>query len=147
MTIGTLDGANIEMAQECGAENIFMFGLSAEKISQLKNEGYNPNQYIEKYPLLKEIINLIRSDFFSPSERGIFEPIIQSLITQDPFFVCADFSAYLEAQNKATKSYCAKPGWISKSIVNTATSGKFSSDRTIQEYATQIWHAPFKPSE
>ncbi len=147
LTIGTLDGANIEMAQECGAENIFMFGLSAEKISQLKNEGYNPNQYIEKYPLLKEIINLIRSDFFSPSERGIFEPIIQSLITQDPFFVCADFSAYLEAQNKATKSYCAKPGWISKSIVNTATSGKFSSDRTIQEYATQIWHAPFKPSE
>jgi len=96
---------------------------------------------------LKEMIDLIRSDFFSRDERGIFEPIVQSLTTQDQFFVCADFTAYLETQDKVSKAYRDRAGWISKSIMNTATSGKFSSDRTIQEYAAQIWHVPSKSKD
>ncbi|MDD5496594.1 MAG: glycogen/starch/alpha-glucan phosphorylase, partial [Candidatus Omnitrophica bacterium] len=99
LTIGTFDGANIEISKAVGKDNIFIFGLKAEEILQIKAKGYNPQEYIERSPALKEIINLMRSNFFSHIEPGIFEPIIQSLTTVDQFFVCADFDSYCAMQN------------------------------------------------
>ncbi|MBD3379212.1 MAG: glycogen/starch/alpha-glucan family phosphorylase, partial [Candidatus Omnitrophica bacterium] len=139
VTIGTLDGANIEIAQEVGEENIFIFGLKAEEVSQLRAAGYRPSEYLKRSPLLREVFALIREDFFSQFEPGIFESLCNSLLWNDNYLVFADFEAYLEAQDKVDMAYTDRGGWIRKSILNTAASGKFSSDRTIAEYARHIW--------
>ncbi|MCP4650793.1 MAG: glycogen/starch/alpha-glucan phosphorylase [PVC group bacterium] len=139
LTIGTLDGANIEMAREVGKENMFIFGLQAKQVEQLKIEGYSPCDYIEKAPMLKEIIHLIQSNFFSPVEQGIFEPIVRNLLDIDPFFVCADFDSYCAMQDQVSSVYRNTEEWTKRSIINVAKSGKFSSDRTIHQYAQEIW--------
>ncbi|MDD5496570.1 MAG: glycogen/starch/alpha-glucan phosphorylase, partial [Candidatus Omnitrophica bacterium] len=144
LTIGTFDGANIEISKAVGKDNIFIFGLKAEEILQIKAKGYNPQEYIERSPALKEIINLMRSNFFSHIEPGIFEPIIQSLTTVDQFFVCADFDSYCAMQNVVSKAYDNAETWTKKAILNTAKSGYFSGDRTIEEYAKDIWGVPVK---
>jgi len=142
LTIGTHDGANIEMAEALGEENIFMFGLKANEIQQLKNTGYVPQDYINRYPILKEIMGLIKKDFFSPNEHGIFKPLLESLLEKDPFFICADFDAYCAMQEKVSALYLQKGQWTKRSIINTAKSGRFSSDRAVTEYADDIWKVP-----
>lgn len=142
LTIGTLDGANIEIAQKVGDENIFIFGLKAHEVEALKNKGYHPQQYIEKNPMLKEIFKLIQSGFFSPHEVKLFAPIVQSLTQYDPYLVCADFESYCQTQDQVSKMYLNADEWSKRSIINVAQSGFFSSDRTIREYAKEVWNVP-----
>lgn len=146
LTIGTYDGANIEIAESVGIDNIFLFGLRVNEIEELKRKGYDPQEYINRSPVLKEIIYLIQSNFFSPVDYNLFGPIIDSLISLDQYFICADFPLYCQTQGKVSELYGNKQDWIKKSIINVAKSGKFSSDRTIREYANEIWKVPFNPA-
>jgi glycogen phosphorylase len=143
LTIGTLDGANVEMVEEVGKDNIFIFGHKTEEIEALRRRGYNPQEFINRSPALKEVFNLIRSNFFSPVDFGLFDPIANSLMSGDYFFVCADFDQYCDMQDIVSSNYLNKTDWTRKSILNVSRSGKFSSDRTIEEYARDIWHVPF----
>lgn len=139
LTIGTLDGANIEIKQEVGDDNIFIFGLTDEEIKDLKH-NYNPMNWYQKDPKLKRVIDLIAEGYFSRNEPGLFKPIIDSLLFQgDNFFILADFNAYLECQRIVSEAYLDYESWTKKSIINVANMGKFSSDRTIEEYARDIW--------
>ena len=142
LTVGTHDGANIEIAEEVGADNIFMFGLKAHEAQELKNRGYDPNFFIQQSPHLKEILSMMRNNFFSPMEPGIFEPLVNNLMFSDPFLVCADFESYCAVQDRISEEYQDQDKWTEKAILNVAKSGKFSSDRTIAEYAKDIWNIP-----
>ncbi|HNX68972.1 MAG TPA: glycogen/starch/alpha-glucan phosphorylase [Candidatus Omnitrophota bacterium] len=142
LTVGTYDGANIEIAAEVGEENIFMFGLKAPEVLELKNRGYDPNEFIRKSPRLGEILQMIRNNFFSPMEPGIFDPLVNNLTGSDPYLVCADFDAYCAMQGRISEEYQDQDKWTEKAILNVAKSGKFSSDRTIEEYARDIWNVP-----
>ncbi len=144
LTIGTLDGANVEMAEEVGRDNIFIFGLEAADILDLRSQGYDPRRFIENSPVLKEVIDLIQSNFFSPVEFGCFSPITNNMLYTDYFLVCADFDAYCRMQEAVSKAYKRNSDWTEKCIINVAKSGKFSSDRTIKEYAKEIWNVPYK---
>jgi len=139
VTIGTLDGANIEIADEVGRDNIFIFGLTADKIVELKSAGYQPGKYLKKNPVLSDVIDLIRDDFFSPNEPGIFSPLVKSLVSSDEYMIFADFDDYLKKQNIASEAFADRDGWTRRSILNTANAGNFSSDRTIRQYAREIW--------
>lgn len=142
LTVGTLDGANIEIAEAVGRENIFTFGLNAQEVLALRAGGYDPGSAIEKSPVLKEIFRMIRSNFFSHLEPRIFDPLVASLVQSDSFLVCADFEAYCAIQDVISKNYQNQGDWMRKAIINVAKSGKFSSDRTIAEYAQNIWDIP-----
>ena len=142
LTIGTWDGANIEIKDAVGEENMFLFGLRNVDVQQLKQSGYHPKTYIHRSPLLHEVFGLIQSNFFCPLESGLFDPIIKSLLTSDPFLVCADFDEYVVAQERASAAYADQESWTEKSIINVANAGRFSSDRTIAEYARDIWGVP-----
>ncbi|MBN1522476.1 MAG: glycogen/starch/alpha-glucan phosphorylase [Candidatus Aureabacteria bacterium] len=139
LTIGTLDGANIEMAEEVGKDNIFIFGLKTDEIQSLRQNGYNPNDFVDRSQELKDVIRLVRSNFFSHISPGLFDPIVNILLGRDPFFVCADFESYCKMQDRVSEEYREQEEWTKKSIINVAKSGKFSSDRTIKEYAEDIW--------
>jgi starch phosphorylase len=139
LTIGTLDGANIEMAEEAGADNIFIFGLKTEEVRKLKEAGYRPQDFIRNSPMLSEIMELIRQNVLSPHQPDLFRPILDSLSGLDPYLICADFEAYCAMQERVSAEYQKRDAWVTKSILNTARSGKFSSDRTIREYAKDIW--------
>jgi starch phosphorylase len=146
MTIGTMDGANIEMWEEVGDENIFIFGLRAHEVDELHARGYNPNSYYDKSPNLKRVIDLISCGFFSPEEPGLFTPLIDTLLRHgDKYMIMADFDSYVASQEKASTAFRDVDRWTNMSIHNVANMGKFSSDRTIKEYANDIWHA--KPLE
>ncbi len=142
LTIGTLDGANIEIAKAVGQDNIFTFGLKADEIQTLRARGYNPMSYINASPHLQEIFDLIQSNFLSHIEFGLFDPIVRSLTQLDYFFICADFDSYYKTQEAVAEAYKNKTEWTKKSITNVAKAGKFSSDRTIREYANDIWNVP-----
>ncbi|UCF65909.1 MAG: glycogen/starch/alpha-glucan phosphorylase [bacterium] len=140
LTIGTLDGANIEIQDEVGKENIFIFGLTAAEVQELRETGYNPGDFYEKNPELRKAIDMIQSGYFSPSEPTLFQPIIDSLFKgNDYYLVLADYEAYIKCQEKVTKIYKDQRRWTKMSIINVARVGKFSSDRTIMEYAKDIW--------
>jgi glycogen phosphorylase len=139
VTIGTWDGANIEIAEAVGPENIFIFGLKSNEVEELKRKGYNPKKYIKNNPSLKKIMRLIKEDFFSKGEAGIFRPLYDSLVHGDNFMVLADFEEYVKKQEEVSNSYADQENWTKKSIINTARSGRFSSDRTVKEYADEIW--------
>ncbi len=141
LTIGTLDGANVEIRQQVGAETFFLFGLNVQQVSELKASGYNPRQYYEMNPVLKETIDQIGSGMFSDGNRDLFRPIVDSLLNQDTYLVLADFQAYLECQHKVDKAYRDQEHWTRMSILNVARMGKFSSDRSIREYCGNIWSA------
>jgi glycogen phosphorylase len=145
LTIGTLDGANVEIRQEVGAENFFLFGLTVEQVFQLKAGGYNPRQYYEMNPVLHETIDQIASGMFSSGNRDLFKPIVDSLLYQDTYMVLADFQSYLECQYKVDRAFRDSERWTRMSILNVARMGKFSSDRSIREYSANIWHT--KPIE
>lgn len=141
LTIGTLDGANIEIRDEVGEDNIFTFGLEADEIVTLKNQDYNPHEYYQGIPQLKRVLDMIQYNYFNRNEPGIFKPIFDALVyQQDKYCLLADYASYIEAQRLADSIYRDRSLWVEKSIINTANSGKFSSDRTIKEYAEQIWH-------
>lgn len=141
LTIGTLDGANIEIKEEVGDENIFIFGKTAEEIEKLKTEGYNSQAIYEHCPFLKRILNSIRDGHFSADDPTRFKPIFDSLVNDnDPFFLLSDFHAYIDCQNAVAQLYSAPMAWHEKAILNCVRMGKFSSDRVISEYANEIWN-------
>jgi len=139
VTIGTLDGANVEILEEVGRDNIFIFGLNAADVAALKTGTYNPQEYIERSSLLKKVLRLIETDFFCQSAPGLYRPLFNELVTRDEYCLAADFDAYIAAQDIAENAYRDKARWTRMSILNVARSGKFSSDRTILEYARGIW--------
>lgn len=143
LTIGTMDGANIEIRQEVGAENFFLFGLTAEQVAQTKARGYRPLEYMT--PELQEVISLINSGFFSRGDMQMFRDLTEGLLWHDPYLVFADFESYSECQLQVSQAYRDVEHWTRMSILNAARSGKFSSDRTIREYCAEIWHAPSVP--
>ena len=139
LTIGTMDGANIEIREEVGKENIFIFGLLADEVVKLKSSGYNPRTYYESNPALKKVIDMIATDYFSKNETGVFKSIIDSLLGTDYYCLFADYQAYVDAQDEVSKLYLNQEEWTKKAILNVARVGKFSSDRSIKEYAEKIW--------
>jgi starch phosphorylase len=146
LTVGTLDGANIEIMEEVGPENIFIFGLTAEEVVALR-PGYRPLDYYHANPMLKQTIDLIRNGFFSPDQPGLFQPLVDLLLNEDRYMVLADFDAYHRAQMQVDALYRDTEAWTKKSIVNVARIAKFSSDRTILEYNRDIWRAEPVPIE
>jgi starch phosphorylase len=139
LTIGTLDGANIEIRDEVGAENFFLFGLSTPEVYALKAQGYRPMDYYAATPALRDVVDLIRSGFFSRGDTELFRPLMDGLMNQDPYLLFADFQSYVECQEKVSQAYSDTEHWTRMSILNTARSGKFSSDRSIQDYCDGIW--------
>lgn len=140
LTIGTMDGANIEILEEVGKENIFIFGLLAEEVVELKAKGYNPRKYYESNPSLKRVIDMIASDYFNPKEPGIFNDMINGLMNVDYYCVFADYQSYIETQDRVANEFLNQEEWTKKSIYNVARIGKFSSDRAVGEYAKKIWN-------
>jgi glycogen phosphorylase len=144
LTIGTRDGATIEMAQEAGEENFFLFGLTADQVAGSR-DWYNPRWHYENDPEIRAALDLIFSDHFSRGESGVFEPLRDTLLVHDRYMHLADLASYLEADRKLRALYADPDGWARKAILNVASSGKFSSDRTISEYAADIWHVAACP--
>ena len=144
LTVGTYDGANLEMAQEVGYDNIFLFGHKVEDLRRITSEGYKSSMFINGSPVLSEILDLIQGSFFSAKDRDRFWPIFDYLYKGDCYYVCADFDPYCDIQDKVVDVYNNKMLWTEKSIINVANAGKFSSDRTIREYAKDIWDIPVK---
>ena len=141
LTIGTLDGANVEIRDEVGEENIFIFGKTVEGIEELGQQGYDPRAIYEADEELKAVLDWLASDFFSPGEGVALGDLVRSFLEWgDPYFVLADYRGYLDAQEKAEATYSDRDRWTSMAIHNVARSGKFSSDRTIREYAREIWN-------
>ncbi len=144
LTIGTLDGANVEIKEEVGDENIFIFGNTVEDVDALRREGYNPWEYYEKNSDLKQVLDQIRDGFFN-SDTGLYSPIIDSLLHKgDYFLVLSDYEAYCKEQAKVDELYRDQDAWNRMAILNTARVGKFSSDRTIRDYAEEIWQVDVK---
>lgn len=142
LTIGTMDGANIEMAEYIGKENMFIFGLQEEEIASLRPQYY-PQKICDNNPKIKHILNLIDEGFFSPEDKNLFKPIVHRLLHEgDPFFVLADLEAYISAHEQAASLFTNSEEWIKKSIYNSSSMGFFSSDRAIQDYAANIWSVP-----
>lgn len=140
LTIGTMDGANIEMCQEIGEENMFIFGLRTNEVDEIHANGYVPYDYYKKSEALKSVIDLINTNFFNPESPDLFKKLIDNLLYNDQYLVFADFDSYIESQKEVSLAYQNKTEWIEKSIRNVASIGKFSSDRTIKQYAEEIWH-------
>jgi starch phosphorylase len=141
LTIGTLDGANIEIMEQVGKENMFIFGMTTEEVAELRRTGYNPRQYYDKDPELKSALDMIASGYFSPQAPALFEPIVKSLLQDgDYYMVLADYRAYVAAQEEVDRLFLNPDEWARRSILNTAHMGVFSSDRAIGEYADEIWH-------
>jgi glycogen phosphorylase len=141
LTIGTLDGANVEIMEEVGAENIFIFGLKAEEVATRRLGPYRPRDVYDKDPELKAALDMIAGEAFSPGQPDLFRPIIEGLLDRGDFYlVLADFKSYLETQARVDHLYRTPEAWTRRSILNTAHMGKFSSDRAVGEYARQIWN-------
>ncbi|MED6289380.1 hypothetical protein CHARACLAT_002179 [Characodon lateralis] len=139
LTIGTMDGANVEMAEEAGEENLFIFGMRVEDVSEMDKKGYDAMSYYKKIPELKQVMDQIASGFFSPRNPELFKDLTDMLFKYDRFKVFADFEDYLKSQDKVSKLYQNPVEWTKMVIRNIAATGKFSSDRTITEYATEVW--------
>ena len=147
LTVGTRDGANIEIAEEAGQENAFMFGLTTEQVISGR-AWYNPHWHYEHEPETRTALDMIFNNYFSPDEPGIFEPIRETLLTKGDYYMhLADLSGYVETQQMVSATYLDKQAWAQKAIRNVARSGKFSSDRTIFEYVRDIWGADRCPVE
>ena len=140
LTIGTLDGANIEIRDAVGHENFFLFGLTAEEVGPLKASGYNPRSVYESNPALREAIDLIDSGFFSNGDRELYRPLVESLLNRDDYMLLADYQAYVDCQQRVSEAYRDRKNWTRMSILNSARVGRFSSDRSIREYCRAIWN-------
>jgi starch phosphorylase len=140
LTIGTLDGANVEMRAEAGAENFFLFGLDVDGVARIKRDGYRPSSYIDGNAELAAVLDLISAGTFSRGDTEVFRPLVDNLRSDDPFLVLADYAAYIDCQNQVSAAWLDIPAWTRMSIRNAARSGKFSSDRAIAEYCNDIWN-------
>jgi glycogen phosphorylase len=140
VTIGTADGANVEIREEAGADNFFQFGLTAQQVESLKSGGYRPESYVERNEELAETLNLIAAGTFSRGDREVFRPLLENLRQSDPFLVLADYADYIACQERVEAAWKDAARWTRMSILNTAHGGKFSSDRSIREYSAKIWN-------
>ncbi|MCK5807521.1 glycogen/starch/alpha-glucan phosphorylase [bacterium] len=141
LTIGTLDGANVEMVDAVGHDHMFIFGLTTEEVRERRFAGYNPQEYYEKDQELRTVLNMLQNNFFNADEPGIFQPLFNDLVMYgDNYMLLADYRAYIDAQEAVTAKYTDSELWTTSSIMNTAASGIFSSDRTIAEYSKEIWN-------
>jgi starch phosphorylase len=145
LTIGTLDGANVEIRDAVGAENFFLFGLTTDEIHALRQTGYRPYEHYEQNPSLKAALDLIASGHFSQGDAALFRPLINSLVHHDDYFVLADFQSYIDCQKEVSRAWADPHHWTKMSILNTARMGYFSSDRTIRDYSRDIWRAEPNP--
>ena len=145
LTIGTLDGANVEIREEVGEDNFFLFGLTAGEVYELKSRGYNPRTRYEGNPQLREAIDQIAGGSFSHGDSSLFRPLVEQLLNRDEYLVLADYQAYIDCQDRAGALFRDRNKWTEMSILNVARMGKFSSDRAIREYSENIWHAPAIP--
>jgi glycogen phosphorylase len=139
LTIGTFDGANIEIREEVGAENFFLFGLDAAQVSALRVQGYHPNHAYEQNAPLREALDFIASGGLAGGDRALFQPLVENLRRHDPFLVLADYPAYVDCQQRVSELWRDRRGWTRMSIMNAARMGKFSSDRSIREYCRKVW--------
>ncbi len=139
LTIGTLDGANVEIREEVGAENFFLFGLTAAEVEHVKNTGYNPREYCERDPELQAVLGLIASGLFAGGDTEVFHPLLNHLLDHDTYLLLADYRAYVDAQTQVDRAFLDSTRWTRMSILNVARAGKFSSDRSIREYCDSIW--------
>jgi starch phosphorylase len=139
LTIGTLDGANVEIREEVGAENFFLFGLTAQEVMDLKARGYKPMEYYNSNPELKRVIDQLASGFFSPKEPSLFMCIVDDLLNYDQYMLMADYQSYVDCQEQVSQAFRNQDNWTRMSILNVARMGKFSSDRTIAQYCREIW--------
>jgi starch phosphorylase len=148
LTIGTLDGANIEIREEVGQENFFLFGLTAGEVEQLYRQGYNPQDYYQNNAELRQVLDMIASGYFCPDEPERYRPVVDALLRHgDHFMLLADYASYVACQDKVGELYKDRQEWVRRAILNVAGMGKFSSDRTIREYAEQVWHVtPVEPA-
>lgn len=142
LTIGTLDGANVEIREAVGAENFFLFGLTAAEVERVKAEGYRPSSHYESNAELREVIDLLDRGVFSGGDREVFRPLIESLLTRDEYMLFADYQSYVDCQQRVSDAYRDQASWTRMSILNTARTGRFSSDRSIRDYCRDIWSIP-----
>jgi starch phosphorylase len=140
LTIGTLDGANVEIREEAGPENFFLFGLTESEVEQVKRDGYRPADYVDGNDELQAVLGLISSGQFSHGDTEVFRPLVDNLVHDDPFLVMADYASYVECQDAVAAAWQDRDAWSRMSILNAARSGKFSSDRAIREYCDDIWN-------
>ena len=139
LTIGTMDGANIEIREEVGEENFFLFGLTAPEVEQRKQEGYDPRAVYESNAKLRETLDSLTSGEFSHGDRNLFQPLVTSLLTNDDYMLLADYESYVNCQDAVSAAYLDQEHWTRMSILNVARIGAFSSDRAIRDYCADIW--------
>jgi glycogen phosphorylase len=139
LTVGTLDGANVEIREEVGEDNFFLFGLTTPEVVQKKAQGYNPRAYYEANPNLREVLDSLANGEFSHGDRTLFEPLLQSLLTRDDYMLLADYQSYIDCQDSVSAAYRDRDRWTRMSMLNVARIGKFSSDRSIRDYCADIW--------
>jgi starch phosphorylase len=144
LTIGTLDGANVEIREEVGADNFFLFGLNAGQVLEEKSTGYTPHEYYQQNPKLREVIDFIASGALAGGNTELFRPLVDNLMWNDAFLVMADYQDYINCQQQVSALWLDQEAWSRKSILNVAHMGKFSSDRSIREYCGQIWKVQHK---
>ncbi|MEO1402249.1 MAG: glycogen/starch/alpha-glucan phosphorylase [Cyanobacteria bacterium J06635_1] len=147
LTIGTLDGANVEIREAVGEENFFLFGLTVDEVAQLRAQGYSPRRYCDRNPELQAVLNQLESGYFSHGDSNLFRPLVNNLLNHDPFLLLADYQAYIDCQEQVSQAYQDQAHWTRLSILNTARMGKFSSDRSIRDYAEKIWKLQPVPVE
>jgi len=141
LTIGTRDGANIEIAEEVGEENIFFFGLLADEADALRHgHGYQPRQYYHQNPELKQVLDMIAGGFFSPKDKDRFKPLVDNLLNVDYYLLLADYASYVDTQGRVDHLFVNQEEWTRKTILNVARMGRFSIDRTVMDYAEEIWN-------
>ena len=145
LTIGTLDGANVEIREEVGAENFFLFGLNAAQVQELKSRGYRPRSYYEQNRGLAKVLDCIASGTLSQGDSELFRPLVENLLWHDPFLLLADYQSYVDCQNAVSALWNDPIAWSRKSIFNVARMGKFSSDRSIRDYCERVWKVTAKP--
>ncbi|HXY38465.1 MAG TPA: glycogen/starch/alpha-glucan phosphorylase, partial [Vicinamibacteria bacterium] len=145
LTIGTLDGANVEIREAVGQENFFLFGLSVEEAERLRRGGYRPREIYERDPELRLVLDRIGSGFYSPGDPALFRPLVDTLLEWDPYLLLADFRSYLDTQDQAGRAWLDEERWARMSILNVAQMGRFSSDRAIREYCRDIWEVGPQP--
>ena len=145
LTIGTLDGANVEIRKAVGAENFFLFGLTAAEVAE-RLPNYQPHEIYDETPIVREALDYIASGALANGDAGLFRPLVDNLRNSDPFFVLADFQSYFDAQTRVNELWRDQNVWARKSILNVARMGHFSSDRSVREYARSIWMLDAAPS-
>ena len=139
LLVGTLDGANVEIREEVGKENFFLFGLSTEEVQRTKAEGYHPYKIYEKNEELKKVLDFLISEELSQGDRDLFRPIYNNLVQQDPYLLLEDYQSYIDCQQHIHDEWQQPEQWARKSVLNVANMGKFSSDRSIKNYCEDIW--------